>query len=51
MEVDVMGVGDKLAKEKEEMNMIVALFEEKTKKLAPVIQTQYEIGGEKKHFG
>jgi hypothetical protein len=51
MEVDVMGVGDKLAKEKEEMNMIVALFEEKTKKLAPVIQTQYEVGGEKKQFG
>jgi hypothetical protein len=48
MEVDVMKVGDKLEKEKEEMNMLDAIFDKKTKKLAHLIQIQQEEGGEEK---
>jgi hypothetical protein len=48
MEVDVMKVGDKLEKEKEEMNMLDAIFDKKTEKLGHLIQIQQEEGGEEK---
>jgi hypothetical protein len=37
MEVDLMRGNDKLEKEKEEMSMMDAIFEEKTEKLAHII--------------
>jgi hypothetical protein len=40
-------MGDKLEKEKEEMNVLDAIFKEKTEKLAHVIQIQHKVGGEK----
>jgi hypothetical protein len=49
-EVDVRVVSDKLARE-EEMNMIDAIFEIKTKKPAHVIQIQHEAEGEGELLG
>jgi hypothetical protein len=47
LDIEMVGVEDKLKKEKAEMSVLDAIFEEKTNKLAHVIQLQQKVEGEK----